>query len=71
MNFIMSLYSEVQLLEKRMQSLMMQIEILSSACVFNLFILNLWALQRQNVKMRLADCVSYPVTNYTCGCLIE
>src|SRR6218665_2883807 len=35
-NFIMSSYSEVQLREKRVQSLLIQLEILSSACAFNL-----------------------------------
>jgi len=32
MNFIMSSFSEVQFQEKRIQSLLMQIEIFSSAC---------------------------------------
>jgi len=36
MNFIMLSYSEVQFREKRMQSLLMQIDIFSGACVFTL-----------------------------------
>ena len=36
MNFIMFFYSEVQFREKRLQSLLILLEILGSACVFNL-----------------------------------
>jgi len=39
--FIVLFYSEEQFREKRMQSLLIQIEILSSACVFNLKVLGL------------------------------
>ena len=49
MNFIRLIYSKVQFREKRFQSLLIQIEILSNACAFNL---ELWELLRQNVQIR-------------------
>ena len=48
MNFIMLFYLEVQFREKRMQSLLIQIEILSSACVFNLKFLQITKAKRPN-----------------------
>jgi len=49
MHFIMSSYSEVQFREKRMQSLLMQIEIFSSARVFTIEFVE--SVLRQNVQM--------------------
>ena len=49
MHFIMAFYSEVQFREKRMQSLLMQIEIFSSARVFTIEFVE--SVLRQNVQM--------------------
>ena len=48
MNFIMLSYSEVQFREKRIQSLLIQIEILNSACLFNLEFMGVTKAKRPN-----------------------
>ena len=48
MNFIMLFYSEVQFREKLMQSLLIQIKVLSSACVLNLKFLGITKATHQN-----------------------
>ena len=48
MNFIMLFYSKVQFREKHLQSLLISIEILGSACVFNIKFLGTTKAKRQN-----------------------
>ena len=61
----MSSHSEVQVREKLIQSLLMQIETFSSTVYSPLDLLELL---RQNVQMRLF-LASFPMTYYKYGCL--